>query len=76
MAVLKILLLFVFLKNCQYFWTMDYIKNWLKKFIQVEVDVKCMQTFCWVGPSLWFQRFCPFLLAFKIGQLSLLDHEI
>ena len=60
MAVLNILLLFVFLQNCQFFglWI---IKNWLKKFMQVEVDVKCMQTFCWRGLS-GFRDFAPFCL--------------
>ena len=60
MAVLNILLLFVFLQNCQFFglWI---IKNWLKKFMKVEVDVKCMQTFCWRGLS-GFRDFAPFCL--------------
>ena len=45
--------------------------NWLKKFMQVEVDVKCMETnFCGHG-IFGFGDFTPFSNTFKTAKISL-----
>ena len=53
-------------------WTMGVKKyNWLNKFMQVEVDVKCMQT-NFGGPGLsGFGDFAPFSFAFKTAIISI-----
>ena len=63
------------------FSTMDYSpwssknlidRNWLKKFMLVGVDVKCMHTnFGGCGPSSFGD-----IATFKNGQISLLDHGL
>ena len=46
-------------------------KNWLKKYMQVEVDVKCMQTnFGGQGLSN-FRVFAHFSFVFKMAKISL-----
>ena len=62
------------------FLTMDYSPwssknlidwNWLKKFMQVGIDVKCMHT------NFGGHGFSGFRdIAFKNGQISLLDYEL
>ena len=47
-------------------------RNWLKKFMQVGVDVKCMHTnFSWYGLS-GFRD----IATFKNGQISLSNHGL
>ena len=79
--VLKILL-FLFSSNFSFEpWTIvhgDEKIDWLKKFVQVEVDVKCMETNfggLWVRP-LWFLRFCPFFVCLKTAKISFLGHGL
>ena len=51
-------------------WTIMVVKklNWLKKIMQVEVDLKCMKTnFCGHGPS-GFGDFAPFCLPSKLAE--------
>ena len=64
------------------FTTMDYksmrVKkwNWLKKFMQVEIDMKCMQTnFDGRGLS-GFGDLAHFSFAFKTAKISLSDHGL
>ena len=45
--------------------------NWLKKFMQVEVDVKCMQTNFGGCDLSGFGDFVHFSFAFKIAKISL-----
>ena len=46
-------------------------QNWLKKFMQVEVDVKCMHTNFGERGSIGFGD-----IAFKNGQISISDHGL
>ena len=63
------------------FWGMDYSplssknlidRNWLKKFMQVWIDVKCMHT------NFGGRDFFGFgdIVTFKNGQISLLGHGL
>ena len=45
--------------------------NWLKKFMQVEVDVKCMETNLGRHGISGFGDFAPFSNAFKTAKISL-----
>ena len=45
--------------------------NWLKKFMQVEVDVKCMETNFGGHDISGFGDFAPFSNAFKTAKISL-----
>ena len=45
--------------------------NWLKKFMQVVIDVKCMNTNFLVGVA---SLVLEIMLTFKNGQISLSDH--
>ena len=45
--------------------------NWLKKFMQVEIDVKCMQTNFGGRGFFSFGDFGSFLFAFKMAKISL-----
>ena len=51
-------------------------QNRLKKFMQVKVDVKCMQTNFGGCGILGFEDFAPFLLAFENVRISLSDHGL
>ena len=44
--------------------------NWLKKFMQVEVDVKCMETNFGGHDISGFGDFVPFSNAFKTAKIS------
>ena len=46
-------------------------QNWLKKFMQVEVDVKCMHTNFGERGCIGFGD-----IAFKNGQISISDHGL
>ena len=47
-------------------------QNWLKKFMQVEVDVKCMHTNFGERGCIGFGD----IATFKNGQISLSDHGL
>ena len=52
-------------------------QNWLRKFMQVEVDVKCMQTNFGGCGLFWFRRLWLLLqTAFKNGQNFPSDHGL
>ena len=53
------------------------VKKWncLKKFMQVEVDVKFMETNFGGHDISGFGDFAPFCVTFKNDQISLSDHE-
>ena len=55
-------------------WSSKYLinRNWLKKFMQVEIDVKCMHT------NFGGHGFFGFgdIATFKNGQISLLNHGL
>ena len=44
--------------------------------MQLEVDVKCMETNFGGHGTSGFGDFAPFLFAFKNGQISLSDHGL
>ena len=62
-------------------WTIDYVYAGQK--IESAQKIHASRGCCemhanqiWWAWPIWFQRFCPFMFAFKNGQISISDHGL